>query len=266
MGARSVGLAGGVGLCAFSALASAQEIENIGRAQQLVFGVERVTGLFVDKLTVQKEVTDFTVDPVTGQPIETTHVEEVSASSTTIGLFGMNAEGPLGLFTPTSLASVPRLALDFLPVRGFSVGGSFLFLTRSGEQTSEGSTAQQPDITRGMLVLYPRLGYAVAFNETVGFWPRAGISYERDWVTIKAQDPTAGSVEETVSFSFTNLVVEGVFFVSPMEHFALVGGPYGEIGLTGSTDVETNEPGAADRSQDAKMTSFGLWAGVVGYY
>jgi len=254
-----------VAVWAYSGLASAQEIENIGRAGQLVFGVERVTGVFVDTLTLQNEVTDVGIDPITGQPVMTTTVREASLSSTTVGLFGLNSDGPLGA-TRSSLASVPRLALDFLPVRGFSLGGSFVFLTRSGETDLEGSTTVQPDVTHGMLVFYPRVGYAIAFNETVGFWPRAGVAYERDWVTTKAPDPTVGTVEETRSASFTNIVLEGVFFVSPMEHFALVGGPYGEIGVAGSSDMETNDPNATDESIGAKMTSFGLWVGVVGYY
>jgi hypothetical protein len=253
-----------VGVHAVSRLASAQEIENIGRAGQVVFGVERVTGVFVDKLTVQNEVTQVTIDPITGQPVTSTTVREETASSTTIGLFGLNSEGPLGAFTPTSLASMPRLALDVLPVRGFSLGGSFAFLTRSGDV--EGTTSVPSDVTHGTLVFYPRVGYAVAFNETVGFWPRAGIAYERDWVTLKVPDPSGGTVEATVSMSFTNVVVEGVFFVSPMEHFAIVGGPYGEIAVAGSLDSDTNDPTSTDQSEDAKMTSFGLWVGVVGYY
>jgi hypothetical protein len=246
-----------------SARASAQEIENIGRGGQVVFGVERITGVFVDELIVENETVEVTFDPVTGAPIERRTFDEVTASSTTIGLFGMNSEGPLGPFNPTSLASVPRLALDFLPVPGLSIGGSFVYLTRSGELKREGSTSTRPDVRRSTLVVSPRVGYAYAINETVGLWPRAGIAYHRDWITIEDQDPTLGTVEETASMSFTNLVLEGLLFVSPMEHFAIIGGPYGEIGLDGSTDFEE---ATETTSQDAKMTSFGIWAGVVGYY
>jgi len=282
MAGRIVGVALVSSMCVLSTSASAQEIENIGQTGQIVFGVERVTGVFVDELTVVNEVEEIVrdtngdpvFDPITGEIVTRMVRRDETSSNTTVALFGVSGSGPFSL--NTSPASAPRLALDFFPVKGFSIGGSFVYLTRSGEFETEGSTTRPLEVTTSTLILYPRLGYAAAFNETVGLWPRAGIAYERDTLTIEQEQMLVGpdpvTIKEERSMSFTNLVLELLLFVSPMKHFALVGGPYAEIGLAGTYTEEITVQGPPglevppDVDQDANMMSFGIWAGVVGYY
>lgn len=253
-GAAALGLV--VGLTAKSARA---QIENIGQAGQIVFGAERLTGVYHDEMTVTREATSQSVDPTTGQVITTTRTVDDEVATTSFGIFGSNVETPVGLI-PTSDAGLPRLALDYLPIDGLSIGGSFMYLTRSGKETVGG--VENPDSASvHSLILYPRVGYAYPFNETIGIWPRAGVIYEQD-----VQTRTSPTVERTTTVHFINLALEAMLYISPMKHFAILVGPYGEIGLGGGTKSESDAPGSTTTKRDAKMNSFGGTVGVVGYY
>jgi len=231
--------------------AIAQPIENIGNAGQIVFGAERVTGVFHDELTIQDEQTD----PTTGATITV----ESKTKSTTIGVFGLSSTPLLFL---NSAASMPRLALDFFPTDGISVGGSFVFLTRSGvtEQENDPTDDDQPTIST--LLVNPRVGYAYAFDETFGIWPRLGFIYERNWAS---QD--SGTAEVTTSLQLMSISLDVPFFISPMKHFAILIGPYLEFGVAGNTHTERDPAGPTTTpDNDAKVISFGLWSGVAGYF
>jgi hypothetical protein len=241
------------------------QIENIGQAGQVVFGAERLTGIYRDQVTTKSEVTTTTIDPTTGQPITTTRLVDSEITTTTFGVFGMNAGTPVN-FVPTTDASLPRLALDFLPIDGLSIGGSFMYLTRSATQTRDG-VEDPDDVSVNTLVLYPRVGYAYPFDETFGIWPRVGVVYSRDQLHTKNVNESAGTTtDRTATIHFIDLGLEGMFYISPMKHFAILVGPYGEIGLDGGSKSESDTPGATNQSRDAKATSFGLSVGVVGYF
>ena len=238
-------------------IAFGQPLENIGNAGQIVFGAERLTGVYHDEVTVKQEVP---ADPTTGRPGVTM---ESTSKSTTIGVFGQNALTP-SLFL-NSASSVPRLALDYFVTDGLSVGGSFVFLTRSGVSEIENDPTQQDQPTLSTLVVNPRVGYAYAFDETFGIWPRLGFIYERDW--SKSESNGTQSVSRKTSVQYMTIGLDVPFFISPMKHFAILIGPYFDLGVAGNRHTETDAAGAVSTpDSDAKYISYGASTGVVGYF
>ena len=208
-------------------------LDNIGEEMQFVFGVDRVTALSFDRLTFSPDQGD-----------------DTTVKTTTISLFGINNQSLQG-GTPST--TVPRLALDYFVAEGISVGGSLVFISSSGTQETGSQSADLPTVTN--FLISPRVGYAMQFDETFSFWPRAGITY----ISTKAD-----SDADTESWHGLDLTVEGMFGISPFSHFAILVGPYLDLGLSGTA---TSEPqGGPSTDTDAKLTGFGLTSSSVGYY
>jgi hypothetical protein len=210
--------------------AAAQGIENIGNAGQFVIGAERITGVFFDKVKTEPEGGG-----------------EVSDSTTSIALLGnAGGDGP---------SSVPRLGFDYLVTDGLSVGGSFVVFSQSGETEPDGGdSVDTPSLTS--IYFNPRVGYAYAIDDTFGIWPRAGIGF----LTFSGDEGEGGADVSGNSFQLT---LEGNVVVSPFEHFAFIGGPFLDLGLSGSVEREDDgETAEADR----KYTSYGLAIGIAGYF
>jgi hypothetical protein len=107
-----------------------------------------------------------------------------------------------------------------------------------------------------LFYLNPRVGYAYAFDDTFAIWPRAGIG----WASGSSE---SGDGETEGSLSSLQLTIEGNLVVSPFEHFAIVGGPFLDLGLSGSVESES---GGESEELDQKFTSFGLSVGIAGYF
>jgi hypothetical protein len=210
--------------------AAAQGIENIGNQGQFVIGAERITGVFLDKAKTEPEGGGESTD-----------------STTSIALLGNGSgDGP---------SSVPRLGFDYLVTDGLSVGGSFVVFSQSGETEPDGGDSVD---TGGLTSIYlnPRVGYAYAFDDTFAIWPRAGIGF----LTFSGDEGENGA---DISGNSLQLTLEGNVVVSPFEHFAFIGGPFLDLGLSGSVEREDDgESAEADR----KYTSFGLAVGIAGYF
>jgi hypothetical protein len=246
--------------------AYAQTIDNIGNGGGIVISGERLAGVYHTTSTEKLED-----EQVAGGTTFTSEVE-METSVTTFAVLGHNPSAPTEL---------PRLALDYFVVDGFSVGGSFIFARNAieidGEQrVSGGGVSQSTDIDGGQvtlqtIVFHPRIGYALAFNEYVGVWPRAGFSYthlERTAETT-VPDPITGvdeNVEEKTTTTLTHLTLEGLLFVSPFPNFAFIGGPFADIGLGGGSEFDSNQPNVSVPDGDAKQSSFGFIVGVAGYF
>jgi hypothetical protein len=102
-------------------------------------------------------------------------------------------------------------------------------------ESDDGGEGFGPD-EYSALLFNPRAGYALMFNETIGFWPQGGFSY---YSTSRPE----------------------VFSESGFD-FAIFAGPYVDIGLTGSYEDETPMP-APDH--DRKYRSIGLQVGLLGW-
>jgi len=245
--------------CAAIPAHAQRKVDNIGNGGGIVIGAERLAGVYHTTNTVTiKEEQNIGGTPVTSE-------SESKSSTTTVALFGHD---------PASPTEIPRLALDYFVVDGFSMGGSFSFMRNaieieSKQTTSVGGSSQSSSngegrVTQQAFVFHPRLGYAVAFNEYVGIWPRAGFSYthiERR----EAAFPTEPGVEQKTTITLTNLTLEGLLFVSPFSNFAFVGGPFADIGLGGSAEFESNQ-GFQLPDGDNRVSAFGFIVGVAGYF
>lgn len=212
-------------------------VDNIGEEGQLTFGVDRVMGLSFDRTTDT---------PDSGG--------DIIFKSTSISLFG-NPGG--GGAAPTLM--IPRLALDFFVTEGISVGGSLIYFSRTGETETDAGTADGDTTTT--FGIAPRVGYAMAFDETFSFWPRGGITY----FTSKTETPgTGGGGSTTNTVNGLDLTIEAMVGISPIEHFAILAGPYLDLGLSGK--AKTEPPTGPSSEVDAKTTSYGLSVSILGYY
>jgi hypothetical protein len=98
-----------------------------------------------------------------------------------------------------------RLGIDGFVTNGLSIGGSFAYWSYDGPS--------------GVLFA-PRVGYAIEFSNSFGFWPRGGLTY-RNFGAGRNRD------EELA------LTLEGMFYGAPVKHFAFIFGPAFDIGLVG---------------------------------
>lgn len=214
-------------------------IDNIGEEAQMTFGVDRVMGLAFDRAKIEGE---------TGGSSYT-----ITDKSTTVALLGMTGA--------TSTGMVPRLALDFFVVESISVGGSLVYVSQTGEteQESAGTTTTSDNPTISTFVIAPRVGYAMQFDETFSIWPRAGITYFNQ----KTETTGATGGDTTETYSGLDLTLEGMLGISPISNFAILVGPYLDLGLSGTAKQES---GGTSQEADLKATSYGLAVSILGYY
>jgi hypothetical protein len=180
--------------------------------------------------------------------------------STTAGVLALDGE---------TVAALPRLSLDYFVAPQISVGGSFIYVTSSSDRvfTSENNaTDTESDLgSRSVFALHPRGGYAVAFNDSWGVWPRAGLLFaKQSLVTPDAVNADGSVTETTVSTATLALTLDGMFYVTPVEHFIVMGGPFLDFGLWGSGSRETE--GSPNQDFDAGLTAFGLSFALGGYF
>jgi hypothetical protein len=206
----------------------AAAVDNIGNQGQFVIGAERMMGLYFDQFK------------------QSQGGAERTDKATRIGLLG-NTDG--------SVSSSPRLGFDYLVTDGVSVGGSLFYAHTSTSADVNGTNADGPSIDT--FFFNPRVGYAYAIDETFAIWPRAGFAYIH-----QTTSPPSGGGDTTRSG--TQLTLEGNLVVSPIEHVALTGGPFLDLGLGGSQSLKSE--GGAESSNDAKLTSFGLQFGLAAYF
>jgi hypothetical protein len=217
---------------------------NIGDEGQLTISVDRIMGVAFNK---------FTLDQPTVGPTGNTTTTEVTNKSTTIALFGQSGGGGLGGTT-----NFPRLSLDYFPIEGLSLGGSLLYIHTTSETETDAGSADGPSSTT--FGIAPRVGYAMAFDETFAFWPRAGITYFSN--KSETTGATAATDSET-TVSGVLLNVEALLEISPFENFALGIGPYIDVPLSGTIEQCT---GGNCNETDGKLMGYGLMTSVQAYF
>jgi hypothetical protein len=245
-------------------VAQTARAQDFGLPGQVVLGAERMTGIYSDHL---KSTTTTTAGGVTTN-------QEYKLNSTTFALLGVPMaiglnSGNSGYVWPTSS---PRISADVFVARGFSLGGSFVYLNRSGSNdttTSLGgaSTTTSQDAPTGSSVLFsPRIGYAVQLAPSFAIWPRAGITYAYYHVTVKNTDLTTGVVTENkLSADFTDVSIEVMGVALPVPHVAILFGPFLDLPLGGGTKTVNNgveQPNPASLS----YLSSGISAGLAVYF
>lgn len=85
--------------------------------------------------------------------------------------------GPLGGSTP-ALFVVPRLAFDAFLLDHLSLGAALSYFRSSLDESIDSQfTFQSPNRSSDVLVLAPRVGYALRLGSRVFLWPRLGFTY-----------------------------------------------------------------------------------------
>lgn len=218
-------------------------IDNVGQDGQFVFAIERATALNFDriKLTYTDEETGREFDSV--------------AKTTNFSLLGVDASTP---------SQLPRFALDYVIFSGLTVGGSLAFVTRSFSEddltVAPVGTAQDGST----FFAGARAGYAFPFDETFGVWPRVGLSYALATASADVSDGAGRTFELSQKSYYFDLNLEALAVISPIEHIAIMVGPYLDVGLGGKNKVK--QDGKEVDSRNAYLTSFGLVVHAGGYY
>lgn len=184
---------------------------------------------------------------------------ENADSVTEIAFMGQSSFVPLAVGGVINPYSMPKVGFDYFVIDGLTIGGSLVYASTSHTATRElpvvGGTVSN-DTTGSAFVLAPRVGYAYMFSDVVGIWPRGGFTYHHQ----SAEDDGSGA---KVSLDGFALSVDAPFVISPVEHFGFLVGPGLDLGLSGS--AETSAPNTPTVSTDAKLTGFGLYAGLMGW-
>ena len=229
-------------LVLFGALLVPQTVfaqDRFGSAGQFAISADRLTG--VSHTSIKTELGEVTS----------------TQSMTTITLF-TNTLGDR-----TSAYSAPRLGGDYFVIDGLSLGAAIgiIHSTSSFEQEQDGTSVETDGPSRTGFLIYPRVGYALMFQDNFGFWPRGGLTYASASSTTEAANGDEGKVSQS-AFA---LSLEALFLFSPVPHVAFTGGPTLDLGLSGS--YEDDDPGPGDSEEyDIKATDIGLQFGITAFF
>jgi hypothetical protein len=238
------------GLGIVSRSAGAQEF---GQPGQVVLGAERIMGVYSDHLTSKSS------DGTT----------ETKLNTTSIALLGMPvALDDSGIAYPSS---TPRFALDVFVLQGLSLGGSLIYLNRSGSTdntlnsggTSTSTTRDAP--TSSTFIFAPRIGYAAQLAPVFAIWPRAGITYAHYKLTSQNTNATGGTTESSTAADFTDISGEVMATFLPVPHVALLVGPYLDIPLGGGSKTVTAGQESTNHPR-IHYLSVGLTTGLAAYF
>ncbi len=154
---------------------------------------------------------------------------------------------------------IPRLAFDYAVINNLTIGGSLGLAYSSGETENDpGNDVDEPSLLH--LLLAPRVGYAIMFNDSFGIWPRAGFSLMY-W--SEEQEANNGNDVKTSEWTL-GMTIEGMLVYSPATHFAFTFGPTIDLGITGNQEQDIQ--GGNDPEWTVRNHIVGISAGLVGYF
>ncbi len=230
-------------LVLFGALLVPQTVfaqDRFGSAGQFAISADRLTG--ISHTTIKSEL----------------GAVEQTDSLTTITLF-TNTLGDR-----TSAYSAPRLGGDYFVIDGLSLGAAIgIVHNTSSREMAQGNNSIETDgPSRTGFLFYPRIGYALMFQDNFGFWPRGGLTYASASSTTEGDDGDEDSTQSESALAFS---LEALFVFSPFPHVAFTGGPTLDLGLSGTYETE-NPPVGDDQEYDVKATDIGLQLGVSVFF
>jgi hypothetical protein len=175
-------------------------------------------------------------------------------SSTTVNRFGiLYSQG-----TPTPHG--PQVGIHYFIIPSLSLGATLGFEARNGSHTHIiGNGAQVTDDTADVstFTFLPKVGYALMFNNIVGFWFRGGVG------VFRVGDSGPNSPRKD-AHTWWLLSLDALFVVSPVQHFAFYVGPQADISFAG-THSHTNPNGLEEPSYGTTYRDIGLGLGLIGY-
>jgi len=213
--------------CAFGTaallLSSSAWAQDFSAKGQLAISAERLFGFYHNSATVTANNVD-----------NTTKTDSFTLLSSPVSV-GWNY-------------GAPRVAGDYFVIDHLSVGAALGYSHVSVSR----DTAPGVSVTNSgdSFLFAPRVGYAFAFNDIVGIWPRGGFTYK----SLNA-DP--------VSEHVLALTIECPFVFTVIPHVAFWAGPTLDLGLTGSQSVKNGN--GTTTSIDFNSTEIGIQTGLIGY-
>ncbi len=226
-----------VGLVAVLVLTAGEAFADIGEQGQLAVGAERLTGYIHSS-----ESTD----------------EDGLKTSTTYDDFSLLGMPLAGLVTEYSY---PRIGVDYFATDGFSVGGTLTYthVGTNDELDPDVGPTVKASSSSNVFLIQPRVGYAYMFNESVGIWPRGGITYGRAWSS--SDDDDSGSKSSVWALS-----LEVPFIFALADNVAVLAGPTLDYGF--SYSGETTNPNGDTTEDNATNPphEVGLQAGLTVFF
>ncbi len=149
---------------------------------------------------------------------------------------------------------MPRFALDYVIASGVTIGGSIMFVTRSlsEDDVTVASVGARPD---GSTVLGRRAR-----------WLRIPVRRDlRDPATRRAElctrhggsydstDVDGNAIEFSQNTHYFDLNLEALAVISPVEHIAIMAGPYLDLGLGGKHKVEQDGTEIDSRNAESDL-------------
>jgi hypothetical protein len=195
------------------------------------------------------------------QSIKTTQNDGSSDAQSSFSIALMN-NGPFGVFA--SFYNLPRVGLDWVPIRHLTLGGAAWFYAdlQASESQSPAKSSLSTSVDRPKVTYWgvaPRVGYIIALGDKVSLWPRLGVEYHN----VSTSDVGSGSGSIT-QFA---LEAEAMFVVSPWDHFGFQVGPTADIPFTGSQTVNATSGGTTSSVKvDSSMLQLGVSAGMLGHF
>lgn len=223
----------GLGFLAASVLVSGHASADPGEQGQLALGAERLMGFSHSRHSSENEFGE---------------------QSSTYNNLTLLANPMAGFITAYS---IPRVAFDYFPTQGVSVGGAISYTHVGVNSKNEPTMGESTDSsgTLNLFIFSPRVGYAAMFNDSVGIWPRAGITYLR--TSTSDDDDGSESQNSTLALS-----VEAPLLFMPVDNVAITLGPTIDYGLSTSGE-DTDSEGNTTEDDDNPSHEFGVQAGIV---
>jgi hypothetical protein len=211
--------------------------QDFGTAGRFAIAAERITSINHSSMKVEDDDSD----------------GSFSTSYTNIAFL----TNPLG--SDTSGYSFPRIGFDYFVTDGLSVGAALGIISSSSSiEIDDGDTSTESDGASTSGVLFsPRIGYAFMFEDNIGIWPRAGITY------VGAGTEDDG---DEASRKLWALSIEVPFVFVPVPHVAFTAAPALDLGIGGSQEVDPSGEGIPTSETDLKVTDFGLHLGMLAYF
>ena len=216
---------------AFLASPGVRAEERMNQQGRLTVAAERLFGVAYDTSTVEQ-----------GNA-------KVTSSQTSVSFLSKPIASP---------ATAPRIGIDYFVIDGLSIGMGLGYSTISVNSDVEGATNPTPAGGIHALVLAPRVGYAYMFNEHVGLWPRAGMTYS--WLSVDSDAANSATVsEDSLAIS-----AEVPLVITPVSHVAFLLAPTFDYGVAGG--LKTKAANGVETTIDANPLDVGLHAGLAVWF
>jgi hypothetical protein len=157
----------------------------------------------------------------------------------------------------------PRVAIDFAPIDGLTVGGAIGFGVGNlgGERTRNNATTTTDGPTSTWVVLSPRAGYVLGLSSLAKLWLRGGFTY------FWQNTDFPGTPDTSSRLTGLSLDLEPTLLLAAFDHLGFTASVLVNLPLTGSITSEISAGGATtSTSVDHTIRNVGLVAGMVGSF